>query len=725
MLKFIVNIGAISYISEKEETRRDDSIPCRRLAAVWAKCRGERTGMVWKRCACVSLLFTCVHAFTGAIPSTLVTGRGRRSLPPASPSAQRQFLCTRSGARSRPLLCAQQEDVSTSPTVQSGPSEETLDLIPVLQRVAVSAKNAVTLATGEGTESSGKGRFEWGTWCDTTLFEAVKTSLNDVLLQGSPELWEELWPNVGGEQEAASIVVARGTDWEIKLHLFMARGSKPDDAPPPLTDSFPTGSLVFLKPLLGITDLRKMRKIGARMVPLGDKIPLKGAAADGDALGGSDVSDYQLLLGGAVHTMAGTSGPSLVLEVGLLPPMGLPQRHNTSLPNMDSSSPALVAAFRSLAARQAQVEAEEQARMAGTRVLADTQSSEPDTVQIKVGGKATQATADKLTAQVGGLGPQLEQIVRRVLVSRADPKAARALGISHVRGILLSGPPGCGKTLLARQLSQALGAREPMIVNGPEILDKFVGEAEKKIRALFAPAEAEWRAAGDASALHVIVLDEFDSIARKRGSLSGDTTGVRDSVVNQLLAKMDGVDTGDNFLVVGLTNRPELLDEALLRPGRLEVHVTVQRPDVFGRRDVLRIHTRAMRRSGALAPDAQAAVEDVEDGLPARTEHFSGAELAGVVRSAASFALARGAAEVEAGIKDTDTQVTLQDLERALGEVPAASASREAALLRRFSTHAVTRSNAHALIMDELQRFVRFFSTFYFCQWLQAAVVRA
>ena len=195
--------------------------------------------------------------------------------------------------------------------------------------------------------------------------------------------------------------------------------------------------------------------------------------------------------------------------------------------------------------------------------------------RVVVGGAATQATADLLTSNIGGLGDQLEQIVRRVLVSRADPKAARKLGISHVRGIMLSGPPGCGKTLLARQLARALGAREPMIVNGPEILDKFVGEAEKKIRALFAPAEAEWKSAGDASALHVIVLDEFDSIARKRGSLSGDTTGVRDSVVNQLLAKMDGVDTGDNFLVVALTNRPELLDEALLRPVYMCVYMCV------------------------------------------------------------------------------------------------------------------------------------------------------
>ena len=98
--------------------------------------------------------------------------------------------------------------------------------------------------------------------------------------------------------------------------------------------------------------------------------------------------------------------------------------------------------------------------------------------------------------QVGGLEAQLEAIVRRVLASRADPAAARALGISHVRGILMSGPPGCGKTLLARELARSLGAREPQIVNGPEILDKFVGEAEKRVRDLFAPAEAEWQAAG-------------------------------------------------------------------------------------------------------------------------------------------------------------------------------------------------------------------------------------
>ena len=96
-----------------------------------------------------------------------------------------------------------------------------------------------------------------------------------------------------------------------------------------------------------------------------------------------------------------------------------------------------------------------------------------------------------------------------------------------------------GKTLLARELARLLDAREPQIVNGPEILDKFIGEAEKKVRALFAPAQREYAEVGDDSALHIIVLDEMDAIAKKRGTTSSDTTGVRDSVVNQLLSCMD------------------------------------------------------------------------------------------------------------------------------------------------------------------------------------------
>jgi SpoVK/Ycf46/Vps4 family AAA+-type ATPase len=116
---------------------------------------------------------------------------------------------------------------------------------------------------------------------------------------------------------------------------------------------------------------------------------------------------------------------------------------------------------------------------------------------------------------------------------------------------------GCGKTLLARELAARLKARPPKIVSGPEVLDKFVGEAERKVRLLFADAEEEHEkcisGGGDTAdlPLHVICFDELDALCRARGSLTGDTSGVRDSVVNQLLAKMDGLTGLQNLLVIG------------------------------------------------------------------------------------------------------------------------------------------------------------------------------
>ena len=269
----------------------------------------------------------------------------------------------------------------------------------------------------------------------------------------------------------------------------------------------------------------------------------------------------------------------------------------------------------------------------------------------------------------------------------------------------MSGPPGCGKTLLARELSRMLGARKPQIVNGPEILDKFVGEAEKNIRALFAPAEIEYAQVGDQSALHVIILDEMDAIARKRGSVSGDSTGVRDSVVNQLLAKMDGVKEANNILVVGLTNRPELLDPALLRPGRLEVQVRVELPDLEGRRDILRIHTRMMSEAGGLSQEAKGLLEDLgDDGFPARTEYFTGAELAGLIRSAASFALARTVETNE--LDDSAGIVTVSDLEVALKEVRPALGKQDDVLEMRYPNGISAFSPSMERLMRDLDRFV-------------------
>lgn len=308
-----------------------------------------------------------------------------------------------------------------------------------------------------------------------------------------------------------------------------------------------------------------------------------------------------------------------------------------------------------------------------------------------------------LSTNVGGLNNQLESIARRVLASRSNPEATKRLGISHVRGILLSGPPGCGKTLLARELANMLGAREPQIVNGPEILDKFIGEAEKKVRDLFLPAELEYKEVGEDSALHMIILDEMDAIARKRGSMTSDTTGVRDSVVNQLLAKMDGVKEASNVLVVGLTNRPELLDPALLRPGRLEVQLRVELPDLEGRRDILRIHTRQMKLQGAMDPAAIQFIEDMENGIPIKTEYFTGAELAGLIRSAASFALARTMDDAYAS--DTGILHT-NDLERALLEVRPALGKQDEELQMRYPLGISPCSPSIKRILRDLNRFI-------------------
>jgi len=172
---------------------------------------------------------------------------------------------------------------------------------------------------------------------------------------------------------------------------------------------------------------------------------------------------------------------------------------------------------------------------------------------------------------IGGLDKEFNAIFRRAFASRVfPPELVEQLGCKHVKGILLYGPPGTGKTLMARQIGKMLNAKEPKIVNGPEILDKYVGQSEANIRLLFADAEEEEKKLGPNSGLHIIIFDEIDAICKSRGSVGGGT-GVHDTVVNQLLSKIDGVEQLNNILVIGMTNRRDMIDEALLRPGRMEV----------------------------------------------------------------------------------------------------------------------------------------------------------
>lgn len=267
---------------------------------------------------------------------------------------------------------------------------------------------------------------------------------------------------------------------------------------------------------------------------------------------------------------------------------------------------------------------------------------------------------------IGGLDKEFSDIFRRAFASRIFPPGlAEKIGIQHVKGILLYGPPGTGKTLIARQIGKMLNAREPKVINGPEVLNKYVGQSEENIRKLFADAEKEQKEKGDESGLHIIIFDELDAVCKQRGSGAGGGTGVGDSVVNQLLSKLDGVEQLNNILLIGMTNRKDMIDEALLRSGRLEVHMEISLPDEYGRQQILKIHTTKMRENGRMASDV-----DLEE-LARRTRNFSGAEIAGLVRSATSFALQRhikGGTVAALSDDVVDMQIYMQDFLMGLEE---------------------------------------------------------
>lgn len=231
---------------------------------------------------------------------------------------------------------------------------------------------------------------------------------------------------------------------------------------------------------------------------------------------------------------------------------------------------------------------------------------------------------------IGGLKKEFSTIFRRAFLSRVyDAELIARLKIDHVRGMILYGPPGTGKTLIARQIGKLLNAKDPKVVNGPEILNKYVGQSEENIRDLFKDAEMDQKN-GNLSNLHIIIFDEIDAICKKRNSSNNFT----DQIVNQLLSKIDGVNSLNNILIIGMTNRIDLLDEALLRPGRFEIHIEIGLPSLLDRKEILEIHTKEIRQNDV--------IKNVDlHKIATLTSNYTGAELAAVVKSAVSYALER------------------------------------------------------------------------------------
>ncbi|MBD3229586.1 MAG: CDC48 family AAA ATPase [Candidatus Lokiarchaeota archaeon] len=220
---------------------------------------------------------------------------------------------------------------------------------------------------------------------------------------------------------------------------------------------------------------------------------------------------------------------------------------------------------------------------------------------------------------IGGLEDEIIRVREMIELPLRYPEIFDRLGITPPKGVLLHGPPGCGKTLLAKAVANESDAYF-IPINGPEIMSKFYGESEKKIREIFNEAAR--------NAPAIIFIDEIDSIAPKREAVTGE---VERRVVAQFLALMDGLETRGRVIVIAATNRLNAVDTALRRPGRFDREIEIGVPDKYGRKEILDIHTRAMPLEENV---------DLEE-LAARTHGFAGADLASVSREAAMNCLKR------------------------------------------------------------------------------------
>ncbi|KAK3002233.1 hypothetical protein RJ639_020300 [Escallonia herrerae] len=297
---------------------------------------------------------------------------------------------------------------------------------------------------------------------------------------------------------------------------------------------------------------------------------------------------------------------------------------------------------------------------------------------------------DLMAQGIAGMAPLIRNILEKAFISRVISLAeAKRLKLQPVRGMVLYGPTGSGKTLIALGICKLLNAKEPKIVRGAEILRSFVGETEDVLTSVFTPAimdekkygkeqkhnftlkASQFRVVlshaiifylGARSDLHVIIFDEIDSIASRRGEGMGQKYA--DRVVNQLLSLIDGVQKLRNIFVIGTTNRLEMLDEALIREGRLELLIKVDYPDEQGRLRILELHSSTFR----VDPDVDLHI------IAHRAQRCSGATIGSLVNTAYTYAVSdlgltnSKTARVNATVKMTHFLRALQDISLSLQE---------------------------------------------------------
>src|SRR5436189_3517959 len=243
-------------------------------------------------------------------------------------------------------------------------------------------------------------------------------------------------------------------------------------------------------------------------------------------------------------------------------------------------------------------------------------------------------------ADVAGI-EEAKAEVEEIIAFLKDPKKFTRLGGRIPKGVLMMGPPGTGKTLLARAIAGEAGV--PFFsISGSDFVEMFVGVGASRVRDLFDQ--------GKKNAPCIIFIDEIDAVGRHRGAGLGGGHDEREQTLNQLLVEMDGFESNDGVILIAATNRPDVLDPALLRPGRFDRRIVVPRPDVKGRYGILRVHTKKTPLS------ANVDLEIIARGTPG----FSGADLANLVNEAALWAVRRGHDKIfMADLEDAKDKVML------------------------------------------------------------------